>query len=126
MNIVVNIAIYDIKWIYTYMDATYSPLNNRMDRSDYTMIQISIIQQEFVDKYNIKVKEHNCYIFTQVTKGENGLPQSGQISHDALVKNLEHYGYRPLRKTLALWTHGRRTINFTLIVDDFGVKYLVK
>ena len=76
MNIVVNIAIYDIKWIYTYMDATYSPLNNRMDRSDYTMIQISIIQQEFMDKCNLKEKVNNGYIFAQVTKGMYGLPQS--------------------------------------------------
>ena len=52
-----------------------------------------------------------------------GLPQSGRISHDALLKNLDMYGYHPSSKTLGLWKHNSRPINFTLVVDDFGVKY---
>ena len=52
-----------------------------------------------------------------------GLPKSGLISHDALVKHLEHNGYIHSRKPPGLWIHGSRLINFTLIFDDFGVKY---
>ena len=59
------------------------------------MIQISMIPQEFVDKYNLKDKAHNGYISARVTKGVHGLPQAGRISHDALVQHLEPYGYRP-------------------------------
>ena len=55
-----------------------------------------------------------------------GLPKPGQIAHDGLVKHLEPYGYRPSRKTLGLWTHNSQTIYFTLVVDYFGVNYLVK
>ena len=40
-----------------------------MDRAEYIMVQISIIPQEFVDKYNLTKKSHNGYIFVQVTKG---------------------------------------------------------
>ena len=54
------------------------------------------------------------------------LPQAGQIAHDALVKHLEPYVHLHLGKTPGLWTHKIRPINFTLVVDDFGVKYLVK
>ena len=56
------------------------------------MIQLSIIPQEFVDKYNIKLKLHNGYIFSRITKDVYGLTQAGRISHDALVKHLEPYG----------------------------------
>ena len=52
-----------------------------------------------MDKYNLKEKLHNGYIFTRVTKGVYGLPQAGQIAHDDLVKHLEPYGYGPSRKT---------------------------
>ena len=55
-----------------------------------------------------------------------GIQQVGRIAHYALVKHLEPYGYHPLRKTPGPWSHGITPINFTLIVDDFGVKYLVK
>ena len=52
-----------------------------------------------------------------------GLPQEGRISHDVLLKHLEPYGYHPSIKNLGLWKHNSRPIKFTLVVDDFGVKY---
>ena len=55
-----------------------------------------------------------------------GLPQAGRIAHDDLVKHLQPYGYRPSSKTLGLWTHDIQPINFTLVFDNFGVKYLGK
>ena len=59
------------------------------------MIQISMILQEFLNKYNLKDKSHNGYIFAQVTLGMYGIPQTGGIAYDAPVQHLEHYGYRP-------------------------------
>ena len=85
-----------------------------------------MIPQDFVEKYNLKGKSHIGSILALVTNGMYGFPQSGRISHDALVKDLEPYGYQPSRKPPGLWTHGSWPINFTLVVDDFGVKYLVK
>ena len=85
-----------------------------------------MIPQKFVDKYNIKVNFNNGYIFSRLTKVMYGLPQAGKISQDALVKHLDTYGYRPSRKTLVIWTHNSQPINFTLVVNDFGVKYSVK
>ena len=82
-----------------------------------------MIPQEFVDKYNLKEKAHNGYIYARVTEGMYGLPQAGRIAHDALLKNLEPYGYHPSRKPLVLWKHNSRPINLTLVVNDFGVKY---
>ena len=38
----------------------------------------------------------------------------------------EPYGYHPSSKKPGLWKHKSRPINFTLLVDDFGVKYLGK
>ena len=48
-----------------------------MDRSEYIMIKISMIPQEFIDKYNLEDKVHNGYIFSRVTKGVYGLPKAG-------------------------------------------------
>jgi len=53
-----------------------------------------------------------------------GLPQSGIIAQDLLTKLLAKHGYRPCRHTHGLWKHDTRAISFTLVVDDFGVKYV--
>ena len=82
-----------------------------------------MVLKEFVEKYNLKEKAHNRYISVLLTKGVYGLPQEKRIANDALVKHLEPYVYFPSSKTLGLWTHNSRPINFTLVLDDFGVKY---
>ena len=85
-----------------------------------------MIPQEFVKKYDHQEKSHNGYIYERVTKGMYGLPQSVQIENDTLVKHAEPYGYHPRIKTLVVWTHNNQPIRFTLVVDDFEVKYLGK
>ena len=82
-----------------------------------------MVPQEFVEKYNLKEKAHNGYIFAWVTKGMYRLPQSGRLSHDYVVKHLEPYVYHPSSKNPGLWKHNSRPINFALVVDYFGVKY---
>ena len=55
-----------------------------------------------------------------------GLPQAGRISHDTLVQHLKPYVYHSSRSPPGLWTLKSCPINSTLVVDDFGVKYLGK
>ena len=52
-----------------------------------------------------------------------GLKQSGKIANDRLKKHLEKYGYEPMIHTPELWKHTYRDIFFTLVVDNFGIKY---
>ena len=109
MKLHVNSAISDVKSKYTCIEMKYFYLNNMMDRAEYIMIQIAMIPQEFVDKYSLQEKLHNGYIYARVTKGMYGLPKAGWIAHDALVKQLETYGYHPSRKITGLWTHKNST-----------------
>ena len=76
--------------------------------------------------YNIKVKVHNIYIFVRETKVMYGIPQAGNIAHDALVKYLETYGYHHTNNTPGIWKHDIWPINFTLVIDNFGVRYYGK
>ena len=71
-----------------------------MYKDEYIMICISMIPQEFVDKYNLTEKSYTGYIYARVTKGIYVLPQAGRVEYDALVKYLESYGYHLSRKTL--------------------------
>ena len=108
------------------MDVKYFYLNNNMYRAEYIMIQISTIPQEFIIAYNLKDTVHNIYIFTRRSKGMYELLQKVKITHNALVLHLAPYGYHPSRKIPGLWIHSSHPINLTLVVNDFGVIYLVK
>ena len=44
----------------------------------------------------------------------------------SIVSHLAHFGCAPVLKTPALWKHTTKPIIFSLVVDDFGVKYIKK
>ena len=50
-----------------------------------------------------------------------GLPQAGLLANELLEKRLNKYGYYQSKLVPGLWTHEWRPIQFTLVVDDFGV-----
>ena len=53
-----------------------------------------------------------------------GLPQAGLIAQELLEKRLNKEGYHQSKIIPGLWTHEwHPPIQFTLVVDDFGVKY---
>ncbi len=55
-----------------------------------------------------------------------GLPQSGLIANELLEKRLNEHGYRQSKLVPGLWRHNTQTIQFTLVADNFGVKYVSK
>ena len=52
-----------------------------------------------------------------------GLQESGNIANIELKRILGLEGYIPSKFTPGLFTHKTRDIAFSLVVDDFGVKY---
>ena len=59
----VNSTTLDVKLRYIHMDVKYFYLNKKMERTEYIMIQIAIIPQEFVEKYNL---QENRTIYTSM------------------------------------------------------------
>eukprot|EP00804_Cyclotella_cryptica_P000231 CCRYP_016185-RA/>CCRYP_016185-RA protein AED:0.45 eAED:0.45 QI:0/0/0/1/1/1/2/0/251 len=53
-----------------------------------------------------------------------GLPEAGVLSNQLLRKRLAKHGYFELPHTPGLWKHICCPVWFTLVVDDFGVKYI--
>ena len=51
------------------------------------------------------------------------LPQAGIIANDQLQTHLRKYGYHHSTTNNGLWTHDTRDTVFTLVVDDFRVRY---
>ena len=78
---------------------------------------------EIIKEYNLKKFEHNGWIYIKIVKGIYGLPQAGKLANKLLQKRLKRCGYHPTNFTPGLWTHIWRPVKFTLVVDDFGVKF---
>jgi hypothetical protein len=55
-----------------------------------------------------------------------GLKQAGLLANQLLQTRLAPFRYYPARHTPGLWLHKTRPISFTLVVDDFAVKYVGK
>ena len=62
----------------------------------------------------------------EIRKAIYGLPQAGVLANKLLKKRLAPAGYYEMPHTPGLWKHVSRPIAFTLVVDDFGVKYVNK
>jgi len=62
----------------------------------------------------------------ELRKAICGLPQAGSLANKHLKERLEPHGYREVLHTPGLWKHKNRPVQFSLVVDDFGVKHVGK
>ena len=52
-----------------------------------------------------------------------GFKKSGIISNLELQKNMEKFGHCPVRFTAGIWKHETNETIFTLVVNNFCIKY---
>jgi hypothetical protein len=94
-------------------------------RYEYMKIHISEIPDEIVQEYTLKpLATPDGWVYMESRKGFPGLKQAGRIADDRLTTHLVKSGYRPVPITPSLWTQDTRPIDFSPVVDDFGVKYV--
>ena len=91
---------------------------------EYMRIRYAEIPPEIIQQYKLDKIQHDGWVYLQIRKGMPGLKQAGKIANARLTKHLARYGYRPCPFTPSLWKHYTRPISFTLVVDEFGVKYV--
>lgn len=90
----------------------------------YMMIPLALIPPEIILQYNLEALAHNGMIYVQVEKGMYRLPQAGILANKKLTRHLAKHGYTPCPHTPGLWRHATCPITFTLVVDNFGIKYI--
>ena len=105
-------------------DAKNFYLETPMERHEYMKFPIAILPDEFVEQYNLRDKVKNGYVYCAIVKGMYGLPQAGRLANDLLRERLAKHGYYEAPHTPGLWKHTWRPVWFSLIVDDFGIKYI--
>ena len=96
-----------------------------LKRPEYIRMKLSDIPQEVIDEYKLHtLATSDGSVYIEATKGMYGLPQAGLLANELLEKRLNKRGYRQSKFVPGLWKHDWRPIQFTLVVDDSGVKYV--
>jgi hypothetical protein len=99
-------------------------LNTPLGRFECMVINLASLPQETIEKYDLNEIAQDGKVYIEIQKGVYGLPQAGILTNELLQHNLTQDGYRLTTHTHGLWTHDTRPISCSLVVDDFGVKYV--
>ncbi len=98
-----------------------------MKRYEYFCMKLDHFFQDIIDKYDLTSKvDHNGNVHCEVQRGMYRLPQAGIIVQELLEEQLKKAGYTQSKLTPGYWKHKWLPISFTLVVDNFGVKYIGK
>ena len=107
------------------MDIANFYLMTPLTRPEYIRINLKDVPDEIIQEYNLKeTATVDGSIYIVENRGMYGLPQSVLIANELLDKRLNKCGYYQSKLVPGLWNHEWRPVQFTLVVDDFGVKYL--
>ena len=101
-------------------------LNTPLPRKEYIRMKLDTFPEDVIAQYNLKQLAHNGHVYAECNRGIYGLPHAGILAQRLLEERLEQHGYKQSKITPGFWRHETRPIAFTLVVDDFGVRYVGK
>ena len=68
--------------------------------------------------------DKDSWVYLKIVNGMYRLKQAGIIANMELTKHLDKFGYYLVQPTPGLWRNKTRATVFTLVVDDFAIKYV--
>ena len=99
-------------------------LNTPLDDYQYMRFNVRDVPPEVIELYNLQDKiTPDRWLYCEIRRSIYGLKEAGKLANIQLQKVLATEGYYPCPFTQGLFRHETRDITFSLVVDDFGVKY---
>jgi hypothetical protein len=96
----------------------------KLEYFKYMTIPLAIIPQWIIEQYNLNLHALNGKVHLELRRAVRGLPQAGILAYKWLRWKLAPFRYYECLNMLGLWYHDTQPILFTLVVEDFGVKYI--
>jgi hypothetical protein len=110
---------------YMCLDIKIFYLTAKLDYFEYMRMPLTLFPEWIKQQYNLNQLAYEGYVHLEMRRAVWGLPQAGILANKKLRRKLAPFGYFETN-TPGLWKHESRPITFTLVVDDFGVKYVSK
>jgi hypothetical protein len=110
--------------LYTCLNIGNFYLTAALEYFEYMQILLASFPIWIVEQYDLKKHVLNEFVHLEMRRAIWGLPQAGILANKQLRRKSAPFGYYECINTPGLWYHISRPISFTLVVDDFGVKYV--
>lgn len=127
VKLLLNKTISDVNSKWMTMDVTDMYLQTRLpdDQYEYMVLDIQDIPQEIIDTYKLNdyISPGDTKVYVEVMGALYGMRQAGYLAHKEIIEHLSNNGYTAAPNTPCLFKHHTDDIEFTLITDDFGVRY---
>ncbi len=112
--------------MYMCLDIGNFYLTAALEYYEYMQIPLALFPIWIIEQYDFKKHALNGFVHLEMSRAVWGLPQAGIPANKRLRWKLAPFGYYECVNTPGLWYHVSRPISFTLVIDDFGVKYVGK
>lgn len=87
-------------------------------------IQLKLFPAHTVQQYDLATHTKDGMVYVEIRCCIYGLPQAGALANKLLKERLAPEGYFEVRNTPGLFKHITSPVAFSLVVDEFGVKYV--
>ncbi len=111
---------------YMCLDIKKFYLTAALEYFEYMKIPLDLFPEWTKMQYNLNELALDGWVHIEMRRAVWGLPQAGILANKRLRRKLAPFGYSESVNTPGLWTHTSRPISFTLVVDDFRVKYVAQ
>ena len=111
---------------YMCLDIYFFYLTAALNYFEYMKMPLAVFPDWIKAQYNLEEHAHNGQVYLRIERAVWGLPQARILANKLLRKQFAPHGYYECVNTPGLWRHEWRPITFTLVVDNFGVKYVGK
>ncbi len=127
LKLLINSIILTTGAKFMTMDIKDFYLHTPMAQYEYMRLKLSDMLDDVIEHYNLQaIATANGFVYCKIWKGMYGLPQAGIIAQQLIETRLAAHGYHQSTSMPGLWRHDTCPICFTLVVDNFGVKYVNK
>jgi hypothetical protein len=98
-------------------------LGSTLEHEEYMWLTKVQVPDDIIAKYGDRIKWCGDKTMVRIVKGLYGLPQAGRLAHEKVSILLAKHDYHVCPNTPCLFAHATNGVKFTLVVDDFAIKY---
>ncbi len=92
----------------------------------YMKIPLALFPSWMIEQYNLNKLTLEGWAYIKMQRAVWGLPQTGILANKHLQRKLAPFGYYKCINTPGLWQQESCPLTFTLVVDNFGIKFVNK
>jgi hypothetical protein len=111
---------------YMCLDIKNFYLTAELEYYEYMKILLTLFPPWIVEQYDLNRHALHGFVHLEMRRAVWRMPQAGILANKRLRWKLAPFGYHESTNTPSLWYHKSCPITFTMVVDDFGVKYVSK